>query len=679
MRIVCEQCSGELQVPRSAAGKAVRCPYCGALCDMPDVGAFEAMTTTTGPWISEEELDGPTPWWLVLTALAPLGLLYFVEIEPVSMGVASVLVVLSLLVAMRRTWPRMARFAGVVCLALIGFGATAAVHLTAGGNFANLFAMLGDVAPVFRSDADLAAASWKELTFEDFACQFPGEPTERKIEDPEGNDVLAREARFGPQDAVFAVHRFGLRLEGATEKTELLGFLKMEDVVGRLFFEGDVQAQHKVWLHEHPGVDQQYTVLGKKTRIVVRAYLIRDRVVTLSVASAKLEAIEKDVRRFFDSLRLTKPIDGFRSPVADAEPDWKSLGRDPIPREKPLLSLRGHHKPPVLFATFTQDGKGLYTGSGRERLVHWNLETGVGRLQAATETHAYFAVEPKRLLLAAPVYNGVRPPIETQFVSLEVATPAPLGSANTDMFGFTPEGTLALTPLGGDLTAWDLASGQKLWHRLAHLPTVTTMALSRDGRLAATVGPEEPIIKLWDVTKRGADLAMLKGHAAGVRLGSPIQQLAFSPDAKTLASAGLDATVRVWSLLDPNQPKLARTLTHDQPVACVEHAPVGSLVATGDFHGIVRVWDISQGKMLSEWRASEACEPVQFLRYSPDGTRLAVAVEMGLDRAGVKVYDTAKLPAARGPSVTFQQTEEPPLFDAAPAPNLPTLPKAPAK
>ena len=64
------------------------------------------------------------------------------------------------------------------------------------------------------------------------------------------------------------------------------------------------------------------------------------------------------------------------------------------------------------------------------------------------------------------------------------------------------------------------------------------LAFSPDGRILASAG-QDASIKLWDPAS-GQELQTLRGHSHAVN------QVAFAPDGKRLASAAADRTVKLW-------------------------------------------------------------------------------------------------------------------------------------
>lgn len=113
------------------------------------------------------------------------------------------------------------------------------------------------------------------------------------------------------------------------------------------------------------------------------------------------------------------------------------------------------------------------------------------------------------------------------------------------------------------------------------------------------------------------------GHAGEVAA------IALSPDSKLIASAGKDATVRIWNL-DTGR-EIARIAPKadegefggggDETVYCVVFSPDGKLLAAA-YDSVVNVWTVG------EW-ADATTEidnaNIEFLAFSPDSTRLAMA------------------------------------------------------
>jgi WD40 repeat protein len=73
-----------------------------------------------------------------------------------------------------------------------------------------------------------------------------------------------------------------------------------------------------------------------------------------------------------------------------------------------------------------------------------------------------------------------------------------------------------------------------------HSDRVYSVALSRDGKTLASASMDKTI-KLWDVAS-GKNTAALTGHS------DYVYSVAFSPDGKTLASGSYDKTIKLWDI-----------------------------------------------------------------------------------------------------------------------------------
>jgi hypothetical protein len=171
----------------------------------------------------------------------------------------------------------------------------------------------------------------------------------------------------------------------------------------------------------------------------------------------------------------------------------------------------------------------------------------------------------------------------------------------------------------------------------AHKDAVYALAFSPDGRTLATAGYDR-VIHLWNVPAGApADLALLKPARTLTDHSDAVYALAWHPDGNLLATGSADRSVKVW---DPATGKRLYTLSEPTDwVYTLAWSPDGKHLACGGADKSVRVWaaDRDGGRLVASAFAHE--KPVWRLAYAPDGKTLYTA---GEDRV-VKAWDAAKL------------------------------------
>jgi len=105
-----------------------------------------------------------------------------------------------------------------------------------------------------------------------------------------------------------------------------------------------------------------------------------------------------------------------------------------------------------------------------------------------------------------------------------------------------------------------------------------------------------------------------------------IELAAWSPVSMTVASCGLDATVRVWNAASGKTRVVYRG--HSDFVRAIAFSPDGRYLATCSEDGPVHVWEAATGEPMRIYRGHR--RPPISICWSPDGTQLASADETAI-------------------------------------------------
>ena len=142
-----------------------------------------------------------------------------------------------------------------------------------------------------------------------------------------------------------------------------------------------------------------------------------------------------------------------------------------------------------------------------------------------------------------------------------------------------------------------------------HRGGVSQLAYAPAGDLFASAG-EDATVRIWD--REGRSLAVLK-HS------DKVDYVTFAPQGHLVASGSVDGSVWLWSIYAD---KPVRVVKQKSAVTCLAFSPDNGGVATGHGDGTVRVLDVATGESRLLRGHSAAVRTIQ---YSPSGSTIASA------------------------------------------------------
>jgi WD40 repeat protein len=291
------------------------------------------------------------------------------------------------------------------------------------------------------------------------------------------------------------------------------------------------------------------------------------------------------------------------------------------------------HGAAVNMLAVSRDGKRLASVGRDNKLRVWDLATGKpvaefrhdlwpgystigGQPQPWWQAEA-LAFHPDGKKLAVAVYFQVAI-FDLDSHRPEAGTESLRGHDGINCLAFSPDGkTLALGDAVGGVLFYETARWQPLPGLLerGHCEPVTAVAFSPDGRSVLSAGLDQTL-RRWDLERPGKNRIVHRYQPA------PEYRVAYSPDGKSFVTWThwhWVETPIVWDAATGSK----RFTFRQRAGACV-YSPDGQSLAGVGPDGVVRLWDAADGKELHQFGHVGLAGQ---LAFSPDGKLLAVATQ----------------------------------------------------
>lgn len=185
----------------------------------------------------------------------------------------------------------------------------------------------------------------------------------------------------------------------------------------------------------------------------------------------------------------------------------------------------------------------------------------------------------------------------------------------------SPDGRLAASAgADGRLVLWRLADGQPVWSVHEQGVFETAAAFTADGRRLVTGGSSHAV-RVWD-TSVGRSYGAWTGH------GGAITGVAIGWGGDVVVTASIDHTAKVWEL---GTGTCRLTCSHHRaPVLAAALDPAARFALTADDTGAVLLWELERGSLLG--RLAGHTSAVTAAMISPDGTQAVTGDRDGRTR-----------------------------------------------
>jgi WD40 repeat protein len=277
---------------------------------------------------------------------------------------------------------------------------------------------------------------------------------------------------------------------------------------------------------------------------------------------------------------------------------WKTKGGA-------LQAVLAGHEGSVTAASFSPTGSNVLTYSGDGTARIWDSGTNPELRPVGLHPRVSSTLDLTRTLALTAGTDGT-----ARIWNLRTGRSTMLGhSGPVRDAAFSPSGHLVVTA-SSDHTArvWTTSGARR--QTLRHPAAVTTAGFSPDSKLVAT-GAADGRVRIWKVGSRQ--------QLATLRVGSPVDRLAFDPKRDLLATAS-GSVVRLWSTRSWKPERILRG--QHGAVTALSFSHEGNLLLTGSRDATGRIWNLDSGRVLT---LNGHRDGLTSARFSPDDRLVATA------------------------------------------------------
>jgi WD40 repeat protein len=278
--------------------------------------------------------------------------------------------------------------------------------------------------------------------------------------------------------------------------------------------------------------------------------------------------------------------------------------------DRRLVAELTNHTAAVTSVAWSPDGNLLAVGTAGASARLWDIKNDqkIHEFVMTDRAAELVAVSPDGKWLAI----GGNGPV-LRFWDLATLQPGPeFYSEGGFVLGiaFSPDSKIVAATRSDGIVLWDITMRNLAGKLRGHDREVGPVAFSPDAKWVAS-GSEDTTVRVWDSGSHQV-VRVLKGHKDGV------SSLAFSRDGQMLISSSWDGTVKLWNLSKPEEAGVLRG--HTDAVYCVAFTPDDRILASAGYDGTVKLWDVNSGTNLATLTGHTA--RVVGVAFSIDGETL---------------------------------------------------------